>query len=607
MVLEKVETLVVGGGQAGVATSEHLSRLGISHVVLERGRIAERWRSERWDSLVANGPAWHDRFPGLEFPNVSPDAFVSKEAVADYFALYAAKFNAPVRCGVDVVDVRKKTGETGFIVTTTDGTYDAENVVAATGPFQKPVIPPIIPSHAPVTQMHSNAYMNPAQLAKGAVLVIGAGSSGAQIAQELMEAGRKVYLSVGPHDRPPRSYRGRDFVWWLGVLGKWDASKLEPGREHVTIAVSGAHGGKTIDFRDLASRGMTLLGMTETYADGALTFRDDLATNIAEGDANYLSVLDEADAYVIRNGLDLPEEPAARKRLDDPTCLTDPLRKLDLKDTGISTVIWATGYALDYSWLKVDAFDAAGKPDHQRGISTEPGVYFVGLPWQSRRGSSFIWGVWHDAKYVADHIVTRRIYSEHYKRGQPNAAGRIQTTAGTGPTFVSSGPVRLSDAAKHSDIVVSKPSPAPTETEMAHTRIRTFNTKETYPEQKLDNDLCQAVVTQGGKTVWLRGQCPQNLDDAKNIDSHDPVAQTHKVMQNIKQLIEEAGGTIEHLVKVVVYITDVRHREAVYRTMGEYIKGVHPVSTGLVVQALARPDWLVEIDGTAVIPDDYKG
>ena len=136
-----------------------------------------------------------------------------------------------------------------------------------------------------------------------------------------------------------------------------------------------------------------------------------------------------------------------------------------------------------------------------------------------------------------------------------------------------------------------------------HTRIRPFNTSVTYPEQNLDNDLCQAVVTTGGRIVWLRGQCPQDLDTAKNIESHDPVEQTHKVMQNIKQLIEEAGGQIEHLVKVVVYITDVRHREAVYRTMGEYLKGVHPVSTGLVVQALARPDWLVEIDGTAVIPD----
>ena len=138
---------------------------------------------------------------------------------------------------------------------------------------------------------------------------------------------------------------------------------------------------------------------------------------------------------------------------------------------------------------------------------------------------------------------------------------------------------------------------------MTHIRIRKFNTRDTYPEQNLDNDLCQAVATRGGTTLWMRGQCPQNLDDAKSIDSHDPVEQTHKVMQNIRQLIEEAGGGMEHLVKVVVYITDVRHREAVYRTMGEHVKGVHPVSTGLVVQALARPEWLVEIDATAVIPD----
>jgi enamine deaminase RidA (YjgF/YER057c/UK114 family) len=138
---------------------------------------------------------------------------------------------------------------------------------------------------------------------------------------------------------------------------------------------------------------------------------------------------------------------------------------------------------------------------------------------------------------------------------------------------------------------------------MDHERIRKFNTKDTYPEQQLDNDLAQAVVTRGGRIVWLRGQCPQNLDDAVNIESHDPVEQTHKVMQNMRQLIEEAGGKMEHLIKIVVYITDIRHREAVYRTMGKYIKGVHPVSTGLVVQTLARPEWLVEIDGTAVIPD----
>jgi putative flavoprotein involved in K+ transport len=283
-------------------------------------------------------------------------------------------------------------------------------VVAATGPFQRPVIPPVVPETAEAMQIHSNAYRNPDQLPEGAVLVVGAGSSGVQIADELLRAGRRVYLSVGPHDRPPRSYRGRDFVWWLGVLGKWDAEAAESGTEHVTISVSGAYGGQTVDFRRLAAQGMTLVGMTKSFEDGVLSFATDLAENLAQGDANYLSVLDEADAYVARNGLELPEEPEAREIEPDPPCVTDPILELNVAEAGITSILWATGFALDFSWLKVDAFDERGRPKHQRGVSAEPGVYFLGLPWLSRRGSSFIWGVWHDAQYLADHISTRRKY-----------------------------------------------------------------------------------------------------------------------------------------------------------------------------------------------------
>ena len=418
MSVEKVDTLVVGAGQAGVAMSEHLSKCGVPHLVLERGRIAERWRSERWDSLVANGPAWHDRFPGMEFPGAHPDAFVAKEKVADYFVDYAGMIKAPIRCGVEVKEVRRNVGRPGFRVETSEGVIEANNVVAATGPFQRPVMPPIVPENSGILQIHSNCYHNPEQLPGGAVLVVGAGSSGVQIADELVRAGRKVYLSVGPHDRPPRSYRGRDFVWWLGVLGKWDMETPGPGTEHVTIAVSGARGGETVDFRRLAAQGITLVGMTQAYKDGVMTFAPDLAGNIARGDANLMSLLDEADAYVTRNGLDLPEEPEARRLDPDPDCVTHPILELDLAKAGVTSIIWATGYALDYGWLKVDTFDEKGRPRHHRGVSLEPGIYFLGLPWQSRRGSSFIWGVWHDAKHLADRISTQRRYMEYHEAAQ---------------------------------------------------------------------------------------------------------------------------------------------------------------------------------------------
>ena len=429
MSVEKVEVLVVGAGQAGVAASEHLTRCGIPHLVLERSRIAERWRSERWDSLVANGPAWHDRFPGLEFPD-SPDAFVGKEGVADYFVAYADQIKAPIRCGVSVTKVTRLTGRQGFSVETSQGVIEANYVIAATGPFQRPLIPTLVPQNSGITQLHSSAYRNPAQLPEGAVLVVGAGSSGAQIAAELMESGRKVYLSMGPHGRPPRSYRGRDFVWWLGVLNKWDVES-QPGAEHTTIAVSGAHGGRTVDFRNLAADGIVLLGRTETFTDGILTFAPDLAQNLAKGDADYLAVLDEADAYIARNGLDLPEEASARLIGPDPVCVTHPIRSLDLAKAGITTILWATGFSMDFSWLQVDTFNDSGFPRHQRGVAAEPGIYFLGLPWLSRRGSAFIWGVWHDAKHVADHIAKQRGYLAYQGPADQDLADAVPSPAST--------------------------------------------------------------------------------------------------------------------------------------------------------------------------------
>jgi putative flavoprotein involved in K+ transport len=407
MAAVEVETLIIGGGQAGLAMSEHLRRRKAPHLIVERHRIAERWRAERWDSLVANGPAWHDRFPNMTFSGVDPDSFATKDQIVDYFEAYAKQIAAPIRVGVNVDALQEKADGSGFRAHTTEGPIEATNVVVATGPFQRPLVPTAVPMLDGMAQIHSSAYRNPDQLREGAVLVIGAGSSGVQIADELARAGRRVYLSVGPHNRPPRRYRGRDFVWWLGVLGEWDAKVISPGTEHVTIAVSGAHGGHTVDFRDLAARGITLLGSAGTCTGGTLRLLPNLAKNIAMGDDNYLSMLNAADAYVTQKGLDMPEEPEARQIVRDPPCVLNPALELNLASAGITTIIWATGYALDFDWLKLPAFDEKGRPAHQRGVSVVPGLYFLGLAWLSRRASPFIWGVWHDADYLAGHIAAR--------------------------------------------------------------------------------------------------------------------------------------------------------------------------------------------------------
>lgn len=410
MAQETTDTVVVGAGQAGLAMSAHLSEAGVPHVVLERDRIAESWRTRRWDSLVANGPAWHDRFPPLEFTDIDPDSFAGKDRVARYFEEFSAHVDAPVRCGIEVTGVSRLEGRPGFRVETSSGPIDTVNVVAATGPFQRPLIPPLVPEQPDLMQLHSCHYRNPDQLPEGNVLVVGAGSSGSQIADELQASGRQVYLSVGPHNRPPRAYRGIDYCWWLGVLGEWDVPTLDPRTAHITIAVSGARGGETVDFRNLAHRGIVLVGMAQGMDGGVMRFAPDLVENIAHGDANFIAMLDGADAYAMANGLDLPEEPEARIFHPDPDCLTNPVLELELAEAGITTILWATGYALDFAWLPMGALDGQGRPKHHRGISTEPGIYFLGLPWLSRRASSFIWGVWHDAKYLADHIGQRRHY-----------------------------------------------------------------------------------------------------------------------------------------------------------------------------------------------------
>ncbi|GGL93868.1 hypothetical protein GCM10011534_15020 [Pseudooceanicola nanhaiensis] len=415
MTRERIDTLVVGAGQAGIAMSEHLSEMQIPHLVFERDRVAEAWHSKRWDSLVANGPAWHDRFPNLAFDDVHPDAFPPKARMARYFEDYARMIDAPIRTGVEVTRVRRCDGRPGFRVETSAGEIEAQRVVAATGPFQVPSIPAIVPDGAGVTQLHSSSYRSPEALPEGAVLVVGGGASGCQIAEELCLAGREVYLSIGEHYRPPRAYRERDYVWWLGVLGKWDEITTTPKKKHVAFAVSGYDGGRTVDFRRLGHMGITVLGMTEGWDEGVLRIADDLGRNLQEGDRAYLEVLREADDYVARTGIDLPPEPAAWEITPDPDCVTTPIRQLDLAQAGIGTIIWATGFRFDFGWLQVGAFHEDGTPWHKRGISAEPGIYFLGLPDLTNRASSFIYGCWYDAKYIATHIGVQRNYQAYEK------------------------------------------------------------------------------------------------------------------------------------------------------------------------------------------------
>ncbi|KXO75873.1 FAD-dependent oxidoreductase [Brucella anthropi] len=414
MIMEKVNTVVVGAGQAGLSMSEHLSNANISHVVLEKGRIAESWRSARWDSLRANGPAWHDRLPSMRIPDIEQDVFTPKEKLVDYLSSFAENTKAPVRTDVTVLSVRKLPKKQGFLVSTTAGDFEAINVIAATGPFQVPVTPRIVPETAGVVQMHSVAYKNPDQLPDGAVLVVGAGASGGQIAEELVDTGRKVYLSLGRHIRPPRFYRDREGAYWTGVLGRWDTVNRDKNVQNIALAISGVHTKMPIDYRLLASKGAVLVGRTEGYSDGRLTFADDLAKNIEEGNKSYLNTLDAIDRYIEYNGLELPVYPDARNLLPPTEYEKNAILELDLAEAGITSIIWAAGFKRDYSWLELDIFDEDGNPVHELGVSKEPGIYFLGLPFQSRRRSSFLFGVWYDAKYISDYIAMMQMYHDKY-------------------------------------------------------------------------------------------------------------------------------------------------------------------------------------------------
>jgi len=402
---EHVETLIVGGGQAGLAMSHMLSLRGRPHLVLERGRIAERWRSERWDGLRFQFPNWSVRLPDCPFPHSDPDGFASSGQIADYIDTYARQIAAPVRCGVAVTALRHGASGGDFVAQTSAGSIRATNVVIATGPYQQPVSPDLPLGDSGLFQLHASAYKQPDQLPTGAVLIVGSGASGAQIAEELVRAGRRVYLSVGRHKRMPRRYRGHDLIWWLGTMGL-DQTPIEARGPDATLPlITGAYGGHTVDFREFAAQGITLLGKLQAVRHGVLHFADDLRQNLDHGDAAYGGFLDKVDQFVEQKGLSVPAEPEARARRGEPPCVVEPLRRLDCSVIGLSSVIWATGYTFDFGWIDLPVLDQHGRPQHSHGIAAVSGIYFLGLPWLSKMNSSFLSGVAGDAARLADCIA----------------------------------------------------------------------------------------------------------------------------------------------------------------------------------------------------------
>jgi putative flavoprotein involved in K+ transport len=403
---ECVDTLVVGGGQAGLTMSHQLGLAGRPHIVLERGRIAERWRSERWDGLRFQFPNWSIRLPDFAFPHTGPDDFAASGEIVDFLAAYAAHVRAPVRCNTVVNRLTLAGDGTRFLADTSGGPIIASNVVVATGPYQEPILPDLL-HDVDVIQLHASRYRNPSQLPHGAVLVVGSGASGSQIAEELLRAGRQVYLSVGRHRRMPRRYRGHDLIWWLSTLGLDQMPVERRGPETALPLITGAYGGHTIDFREFAEQGIVLLGRLASGNGSIFNFAADLADNLAKGDAAYHGFLDLVDEYVERYRLDLPADPQARIGIADPSCLTEPIRTIDVREASISAVIWATGYRYAFDWIDLPVVDRAGAPVHRGGLTGFPGLYFLGLPWLSKMNSSFLSGIGDDATRLARHLIER--------------------------------------------------------------------------------------------------------------------------------------------------------------------------------------------------------
>jgi putative flavoprotein involved in K+ transport len=401
--LEKIETIIVGGGQAGLATSYHLKQLGREHIIFEQAEKAgNAWRNDRWDSFTLVTPNWSILLPGANYDGNDPDGFMPKAEIVAYFEKYVEKFNLPVQFNTSVLEVVSLEGNKGYQVKTHDKTYQAKNVVIATGTFQRPKIPAFsanIP--AEILQLHSGQYRNPSQLPEGAVLVIGAAQSGMQIAEELHQSGRTIYLSTGAAPRVPRRYRGRDIVAWLLDTGFFDQTvdKLPSPKARLigNPQASGKDGGHSLNLHQFARDGIKLFGHIAGGQDGKITFKPDLKDNLAKTDKIEKDIVAMIDRYIETNGINAPQE--TLPDLQDGYSL-ETITELDLKAANITTVIWAMGYAFDYNLVKLPVTDEDNFPIQQRGVTQYPGLYFVGMNWLHKRKSAILLGVNEDVEHI---------------------------------------------------------------------------------------------------------------------------------------------------------------------------------------------------------------
>lgn len=401
--------IVVGGGQAGLSISYCLKERGIDHIVFEKTKIGDSWRTKRWDSFCLVTPNWQCQLPGYPYPGSDHNGFMKKDEIVQYIESYAASFNPPVVEGIEVLKVTKPETDGRFHLVTTQGELTADQVVIASGSYHKPKIPAIaerLPDS--VLQIHSSQYKNSDSLLEGAILVVGTGQSGCQIAEDLHLAGREVHLCVGGAPRSPRFYRGKDVVDWLDQMGYYDLPinehpQKETVRSKANHYVTGRDGGREIDLRRFALDGMKLHGRLKTIQGSTLEFQPDLKENLDQADAVAESIKKTIDAFIEKNQIDAPIDSAYQPAWEPQ----EPDSPLDCGAANIQTVIWCTGYQMDFRWVEVPVFDGKGYPGHDRGVTPIVGLYFLGLPWLYTWGSGRFSGIARDATYLADHIVAR--------------------------------------------------------------------------------------------------------------------------------------------------------------------------------------------------------